>query len=382
MNGRRAGNLRNLVLLAFTIALTLLAAEAILRVADFPRQPMKPDKIKDPILVYKIPASWPGVDADGFRNRSIPKQADIVTLGDSHTYGLNADIDTNWPGQLAKLTGLSIYNLGIGGYGPLQYYYLFDRALQLKPKTIVVGLYLPNDIKGVCHPYQQTDYWKTHAAKEELDLAYCGQAKFSDEEGRSKKQVSFLQKTAGLLVNSNIGVLASITARRFRAYLPKNNKRNVVVSNGKNDTIMSKPRLRVLHDSMDLRQPEIVHSVEITKTLLSRMSTRAKSAQIKFVVIVIPSKELVFHQYLGTSKVRLPEIYDQMAKNESELRNKIMSWLGEQDILYVDAAPQVLDALKTRGGIYPHDNDGHPLATGYQAYAEAVYRKLTNTHVP
>jgi len=257
MGARKSGRFGNLILLSVSVIITLALMETALQILDLPRQPMKPDKIKDPILVYRIPSDWPGTDQDGFRNRSIPEQADIVTLGDSHTYGLNADIDTNWPGQLAKLTGLSVYNLGIGGYGPLQYYHLFDRALQLKPKFIVIGLYLPNDIKGLCHPYLRTEYWKTRAAEEGLDLGYCGNARFPDEEAEDKRRSGFLERTGNQLVNSKLGVLVSVTARQLRAYLPKDDKRNVVVHDGINDTVMSKPRLRVLRDSMDLKHPEI-----------------------------------------------------------------------------------------------------------------------------
>lgn len=373
MNGMRTGSLRNLVLLAFSVILTLAAVEAALRVADFPRQPMKPDKIKDPILAYKIPPTWPGVDADGYRNPGIPDQVDIVALGDSHTYGLNADIDTNWPGQPAKMTGLSVYNLGIGGYGPLQYYYLFDRALQFKPQYIVIGLYLPNDIKGLCHPYLRSEYWKTRAAQEKLDLGYCGKAEFPDDEGDEGKRAGMLQKAGGLIVNSKLGVLISITARRLRAHLPKDEKRNVVVSDGKNDTIMSKPRLRVLKDSMDMKQPEIASSLEVTKMLISRMAERSRENGVKLVVMVIPSKEYVYHQYLHDAEKSLPEILAQMAMNESGLRSNVIGWLAQQSIPHVDAASTVLEAVKSRGGIYSHDNDGHPLPAGYAAYAQALH---------
>lgn len=373
MGTRKSGRLGNLILLTASVILTLAVMETALQILDLPRQPMKPDKIKDPILVYKIPADWPGVDKDGFRNRNIPARADIVTLGDSHTYGLNADIDSNWPGQLAKLTGLSVYNLGIGGYGPLQYYYLFDRALQLKPKFIVVGLYLPNDIKGVCHPFLHTEYWKTRAAREGFELGYCGNAKFSDEEGGNEKRSGLLENTGNLIANSKIGVLVSMTARRLRAYLPKDNDRNVVVQDGKNDTIMSKSRLRVLRDSMDMKQAEIAQSLEVTKALLSKMAAQSRSNGIELIVMVIPSKEYIFYRYLSGASQPLPEVHTQLATNENALRSNIMDWLKMQPIPYVDVAPNLLGAVRTQGRIYPYDNDGHPLPAGYAAYAQGLH---------
>ncbi len=365
--------LKNFALVFTTIVLTLGLTETALRVLDLPRQPMKPEKTHDPILVYKIPSDWPGVDKDGFRNRSVPLRADIVTLGDSHTYGLNASLDSNWPGYLSKITGQSVYNLGIGGYGPLQYFYLFDRAMQLRPKTIVLGLYLPNDIKGVCHPYQQTRYWKERAQSEKLDLAYCKDAKFKDGEERERDTKNVIEQTGQWLENSRIWSLISIAARQIKSRLPQNEKRYVVVSTPKNKTIMGKSRLRDLYDQMNLESPEINNSLSITETLIRKMAARANASGTRFVVLVIPSKEFIFHQYLGDSGKRLPDVYNKMAKAEERLRNRVFNWLGSEKIPYVDAAPAVLAAVRKEGAVYPADNDGHPLGRGYQAYADAAY---------
>ena len=375
MGTRKSGRLGNLILLTVSVIFTLAVMETALQILDLPRQPMKPHKIKDPILVYKIPADWPGIDMDGFRNRSIPAQADIVTLGDSHTYGLNADIDSNWPGQLAKLTGLSVYNLGIGGYGPLQYYYLFDRALQLSPKYIVVGLYLPNDIKGLCQPYLRTEYWKSRAVRDGIDLSYCGNADYPDDEmeHQGKKRSGFLDKAGSLLNNSKIGVLVSISARRLRAYLPKDTEKNVVIADGRNDTVMSKSRLRVLSDSMDMKQAEIAKSLEITETLITKMAAQSRENGIEFLVMVIPSKEFVFSRYLADTSQPMSDVHQQLATNESDLRDVVFEWLKTRSIRHVDIAPALLEAVKDRGGAYPHDNDGHPLPAGYAAYAQALH---------
>lgn len=366
---------RNFALVLTTVVLTLGLAELALRVFDLPRQPMKPEKTHDPVLVYRIPSSWPGVDKDGFRNRAVPLQADIVTLGDSHTYGLNADLDTNWPGHLSKLTRQSVYNLGIGGYGPLQYYYLFDRALQLSPKTIILGLYLPNDIKGVCHPYQQTSYWKKRALSEKLDLTHCSSANFDEGEPSNKNKKDLIELTGQLLENSKIWSLVSIAARQVKTRLPQDEKRYVIVSRPGNKTIMGKSRLRDLYNQMDLDNPEINKNLSITETLVKKMATRANAAGVHFVVLVIPSKEFVFHQYLiANPDKQLPDVYHRMAKAEHRLRDRIFTWLKSEKIPYANALPDVLNALKGEGSVYPADNDGHPTGRGYKAYADAVYK--------
>ena len=43
---------------------------------------------------------------------------------------------------LAKLSGESVYNMSLGGYGPIQYLYLLQNlAVKLRPKTVIVGFY-------------------------------------------------------------------------------------------------------------------------------------------------------------------------------------------------------------------------------------------------
>ncbi len=52
-------------------------------------------------------------------------------------------MDQSWPYVLGKLTGRSVYNMGMGGYGPNQYFYLSNtKALALKPRVIIWGLYM------------------------------------------------------------------------------------------------------------------------------------------------------------------------------------------------------------------------------------------------
>jgi len=90
--------------------------------------------------------------------------------------------------------------------------------------------------------------------------------------------------------------------------------------------------------------------------------------------MVIPSKEFVYHGYLTQSRQPLPEVYDQMFAKEARLQSEVMAWLSSQSIAHVDIAPVISDALQKQGRIYSHDNDGHPLPAGYEAYAKALFK--------
>src|SRR4029077_4374295 len=139
----------NVCILALSLGIGLLFCEFLSRVilhsADF----LSIDTVNDNVLgMIPAPATRAGYDAWGFRNRQVPEHADIVAVGDSHTYGNTARMEDSWPIVLGHLTGRTAYNMGMGGYGPNQYFYLLKtRALSLKPKLIICGLWVGDDFE-------------------------------------------------------------------------------------------------------------------------------------------------------------------------------------------------------------------------------------------
>lgn len=377
MNSNR---LKNILLLVISIGITLGIAEIALRVADFPKQAMKPSIVYDPILLYKMPGNYPGVDKDGYRNSSVPEQADMVTLGDSHTYGFNVTQNNNWPTQLSRMTELSVYNLGVGGHGPLQYYYLLDRALELKPRYVIVGLLLSNDIKSICDLYLTTDYWKNRARQENIDLGYCDVAKIGKGSGQHRKT-----RDAGYeshLAQSKIVTLGWLGLRWARGFLPVNTKDVIVVKDDKNRTTMETRQIRNHSDYMDLGQPEISNSLAITKVVFSKMNARAREHGAQLVMLLIPSKEYVLEAYLRERREAVPKVLTKSANHEAALSANMMQWFREADIPYVDAKAAVLGVTLNQGDVYTPDSDGHPVAPGYKAYAQALHDGFFAGHLP
>jgi hypothetical protein len=124
--------------------------------ADYLSVSMVPDEI----LGRVIAPNTSGFDQWGFRNKKVPSTVDIVAIGDSHTYGNTASMEDSWPYVVSNLTGLSMYNLGVGGYGPNQYYYLLQtRALSLKPKLVLCGLYIGDEFEGAFSMTYWKQYW-------------------------------------------------------------------------------------------------------------------------------------------------------------------------------------------------------------------------------
>lgn len=372
----KSGLLKNLLLTLISITATMGVVEGMLRLADFPKQSIKLERVVDPILLYKMPEDFPGVDRQGFRNPSVPEQADIITLGDSHTYGYNAALEDDWPSQIGRMTGLSVYNMGVGGHGPLQYYYLLDRALELKPRYVVIGLYLANDIKGICDLYLKTDYWKSASTQQGLDLGYCARSAHKKSPDLQQKRAGKTRLSAELasgLADTKIASLAQMAYQVGRSYLPFDTKKIIVVREGNNRAVLLAKQGKNTRDYMDLQRPEIRKSLGVTKELISRMFRRANLKGAQLVVLVIPSKVAVLSAYLKQNGRNLPAVYEQAASNEKLLDEDIQSWMRSEGIPFASARAAVAKAVNEEGHVYPPDGDDHPMAKGYEAYAKSLF---------
>jgi hypothetical protein len=102
--------------------------------------------VPDDILGYRFSPFAPGHDSRGYRNDDALAECDILAAGDSTTYGYGVRSEEAWPEQVATAASLSVYNAGIGGYGPCEYAVVIDELMHLHPDTVIVGVLLSNDL--------------------------------------------------------------------------------------------------------------------------------------------------------------------------------------------------------------------------------------------
>ena len=154
-------HLKIFILILISLVVSLLTAEGISRIVFDPIDFLKPSRVPDDVLRYRIEPGTGAHDRLGYRNKSVPDTAEIVAIGDSHTYGISARASESWPGALGRMTGKTVYNISLGGYGPAEYLYLMEtEALALRPKIIIAGFYLGNDIKDSFTAVYNVDRWK------------------------------------------------------------------------------------------------------------------------------------------------------------------------------------------------------------------------------
>ena len=102
------------------------------------------------------------------------------------------------------------------------------------------------------------------------------------------------------------------------------------------------------------------------------MNERAVSDGVRFLVLMIPTKEMVFGEIVESPS----ESYRILLNYEHQLWTHTRAFLEEHRIDYIDALPALRNLLS--GGIqpYPVSHDGHPNRLGHRAIAELIHQYI------
>jgi lysophospholipase L1-like esterase len=376
------------------VFISLVLAEGALRVAEkiqLGDRAIEEKLIKDPVLGLKLTPYALGHDANGFRNEAVPQHVDIVALGDSQTWGVNVKKQAAWPQQLAKISGRSVYNMGLGGFGPVQYHVLAPQALGLAPKVIVVGVYLGNDIYDA---YNMVYHYEAHRTLRENTAAgdlsidtvadranslWNEEKQFHSSFGRSGFSGGsyWLREhlALGRLLN-RIGLWPGSRDvdyeidRRWAMAHPDHGAVCEVL--GRETVFTTAYRLT----GLDLDEPRNVEGLRITKELLAQMQNEMEAKQVKLVVLLLPTKESAYAK-VSSGKIRLDPTYQKLVEMEGRIRSELISTCQARRIDCVDALPYLGSALDRGERLYPTTTESHPNERGYIVIASAVNENLS-----
>lgn len=385
------------------LAATLLMLELVLQVAYFfsldmrrlVASPWQPTAIPDQRLVVRGNPLHREADAAGYRNASRPARADVVALGDSHTYGPELREDS-WPSVLSRLRQQTVYNMALHGYGPLQSYLQLDEALSLKPKLVIVAPYFGNDFYDTFLLFQRhKPELKNWVSPELLE-----QATAAERERPFEAEVTEFYRFGGprpgrtdavvpahRWISDNIRLYGLVRALKYRlqpepvtpllsrnlataarSLTPAMKRYTSIVDEPNRRTILTAPYRNLVIDDRD---PRIRLGFEVSREATIRMAQRCREAGVEFVVLLIPTKEMVFSTHVKVPKEH-PRL-EELIANETRLRREWIQALQARSIRYVDA----LDALaRATRQPYPEDLDGHPTEVGHRALALELQRFL------
>ncbi len=357
----------------------MLAAELLARLVLDPVDYLLPQVAPDDFLSYRVRGYSGGHDAWGFRNIRTPESAEIVCIGDSMTYGQAAPARDSWPAILGTISGRTVYNMGLGGYGPTQYLYLMrTKAIQLHPKTVIVGFYLGNDLSDVYIQVRFNKNWSTYGKFDGSDENVPAfDLPFQPPPGKFlgglRLWLSRQSLLYALLTRTSVFDFFRLRERRtamahdpggFFTY--RDNKHNVF--------------LNVSHaGSLDLTDPRMQSAMEITKQLMLDMRSVAEKNAFRLIVALIPTKERVYAKLLNRAGYldKYPRLADAV-HDEDTTRDEIAGFLHQTNIETVDLLPALETAVDERD-LY-RLNELHPNKVGYRVIAVTINHYLNSPH--
>ncbi|ETX00624.1 MAG: hypothetical protein ETSY1_10525 [Candidatus Entotheonella factor] len=366
-----------------------------------------PHTLPDERLGYRPNPAYPGHDRLGFRNPDVPARADIVVLGDSQTYGTGVAPAQAWPRQLASMTGHIVYNMAYGGYGPAHRLMLWDEAVALQPNLVIEAFYAGNDLyESFDLVYNRRQLSELKSADPQLQ-AVVREAEQSEpiaervsqmfrmgvqsaaaskapttahpQRPSLRKLLSADSKLYGLLRRTQYEAVRLMDQlahspreqwEQAKAFAAANPAYCQVLSHGRLRTILtSEYRLSAL----DLDDPRIAEGLQISLRSIHKMHELATARNMRFLVLLVPTKETVFRNLGSHPAVSYRRLTDQEARFWATTK----AFLARRGIEYLDALPALQGQLAAGVQPYPMSQDGHPNRHGHQAIAKLVANHLS-----
>jgi len=359
--------------LLFATVLCEVGARLVLNPADY----LSVTTLKDPVLGMTIAPDSPGFDKWGFRNPDVPQSVDVLALGDSHTFGNTAKMDEAWPSVVQRHTGLSVYNMGLGGYGPNQYYQLLTtRGLSLHPKRVVVGLYMGDDFENAFSTTYGLDHW---AALRTGQWGRVNADIWGDEEppGATKNFRNWLSRNSmvyRLVVHGQ--ALRALKGRLQTTLANATADPSVTTFDSADGTIHEAFRPIRVAAGLDQGRAEVKEGMRLTFHFLEEMNAACRKSGCAFSVVIIPTKETVFAKYLQSdSPLNLKEVLNAVITNEQIATAALEKFLDDAGIPYVVTLPALRERV-TEQLYYRGPADMHPGPNGYRIIGESVAKFL------
>jgi hypothetical protein len=285
----------------------------------------------------------------------------------------------SWPYVLARLSGRQVYNMGLGGYGPNQYFYLSNaKALSLKPKMLIWGLYMGDDFENAFSITYGLDYWK------DLRVLPPQKVEANIWEGPSK-DTGLKSIRVWLSRHSLIYQLAFHSGFGGRVQGRIQIQKAAQLYPGY-DTVLDIPEKNILEAfrpkgvlfGLDQDSPNVREGMRLTFELLKRMNEKCKQNNVQFLVVVIPTKETVFSEYLQhNSAIHMQDVVDKLLASERSARKQTFGFMDENGIEYVDPLPNLKKNVEV--GLYALSaGDMHPNRNGYRIIGESIFEYLQN----
>jgi hypothetical protein len=359
--------------------------------------------VPDARLRYRPNPAYPGHDSKGFRNLESPTKAQIVALGDSQTYGEGVAAKDAWPRRLESMIGKTVYNMAYGGCGPTHGLILWDEVVALQPNVVIEAFYAGNDLFD---SFDLVYNWKQLSELRSPDPTLQASIREAEQSEPIEKRVDKISLSSSrrrdgfspwkfLSQKSKIyGLLRRTKFESLRLVNKFNNNTKDIRKNDIQETWKSEEAFAEAHpaycqifsdgqfktiftselrlSALDLSDPRIAEGLQISLRAIKRMHELAATRNIRFLVLLVPTKETVFRKFWQHPSMS----YRRLTENEERFWKITKDFLEDSGIEYLDTLSVLREQLAM--GIQPYQvtRDGHPNEHGYNAIAQSVATHL------
>lgn len=394
--GLKSEKKSGILLLLLSLLIGLVICETVVRLTRPASDIFPADPASDPILGIRLRPFQSGHDGNGFRNSTAKGYFPIICIGDSMIYGIGMPRRYAIPQQLSRLLHQRVYNMGLGSYGPVQYYQLLIDSQEMHPEKIIISLYLGNDLLDAADMVNEREYWK--GLKKDLsaegqlqDIGVCPISldkhvpqymyqdpntitlKLKKSGSRLWEVHSFLRLHSGLYALTYEGFVKPLIARLFerKAWL----KLPGAFHSPLVDTLFL-PGVNLT--SLDPQNSQVRLGLLVTKRVIELMAQlpSLKRHHDKVLIFITPTKENVYYHYLASRKVTLPPEFGCAVYYEREISRWLQKIITANGFRFIDVFPQMEQAANRGILLYHTTGDGHPNIAGNRVIAQALAEAL------
>jgi hypothetical protein len=268
----------------------------------------------------------------------------------------------------------------------------------LRPKTVVLGLYLGNDvgdaykavyIDGRCRHLKSKDDIVLNAirgADRRATLRELAEKFLPDRNHPRKGQASFsfqiwFSQHSSLyrLLQTGVDLFVTRSGFPFREGIDETFES---VAKRPSRLVFNPPSLSQFrtvfrnpkHDALavDLNDPRIREGLKITLSVIFSINAKLQGKGIQFIVILLHNKPTVYADLIQKSLPTFSEDFFRLVEMEEKVTSLIIKGLEDNGITYVETLPAFRACFLRGKSPFPEGDDHHPSAVGYQAIAESI----------
>jgi len=311
-------------------------------------------------------------DIDGFSHNSSTGSSDVIVIGDSYiAFGLNeAD---SFGSRLERLSGLTVANLGVGGYGPFQYLEVLKRyGLKRQPKYALFSFFEGNDISDI----RNYLLWKNGASYNSLPIGYRSSSNYFILR-RYVFALTDILSYLGENLKKKIGQFFSNENSQYSGEREINPDLALLHLGNENHKVLFFYKIKINKDLLNSEE-----GVELRKVLMEFKSVCIEN-HIAPIVVYIPIAAHIYAEYsTSESGTNWLKIRGEQIAAKANMENAMTHLVQELRIAFIDLVP-AFEAAAQDGKLlyYPFDthwnSEGRAVAA---AYVADILRHKLETH--